>query len=234
MKYLYIIILLIGGLCASLNTEAQENAYLSFDDISLSIEIDSVINIKKKGIFKRFLSQRLRKEKKASVYTGFLFQNSASPVNLKRFEFDRSKSSKSTDAYTRRQIKTISRSFFGDHPAGTGTHILSSIRHISAVAETHEKVHVLMFTDLKEYSPLKHMRPFDSLERAVKEGKADAARVMQKYGLKKNTSSQVNILVVLPVAQTSTSKQDFLIPYWESVFQTVFGANNVSLNYQTL
>lgn len=231
------LIVFIGSLWTSLNATAQEHAYMGFDDISLSIQRDSVMRIKKKGVFKRFLFQKLLKEEKASIYTGFLFQNSASPVNLKQFEFDRNKSSKSAAAYTRWQIKNISRSFFESHPVGTGTHILSSIRHIAKVAETHKKVHVLMFTDLKEYSPWRKMsssKSFTSLQEAVKAGHTDAVLIMRKYGLHKNIEIKVHILVILPVAQTSTSKQDFLIQYWESVFEEIFGRSNVTLNHQTL
>ncbi len=234
MKQIFLFNIVISLVLNSIYLSAQEKAYVVFNDNSLNIDPGSKVRIQQEGMLKRLLYKNLLQDSSTDVFTGYFFQNSANPVNLKQFEFTPEKSTSTKKKYTQVKVRNILNSVFGDHPLANETHILSSLKHVATKAKQYKEVHLIILSDMEEWSPIRHMSasyPFSSLQAARAAGVKDAKAIMKRYGFEKDTKSKITIEILFPLKQTDATTQEFLIDYWESVFGSIW---NFTLNYRGL
>lgn len=237
MKIIRTIVFVTVCLLAHFNTQAQDKAIVILKDISNSIASDSAMLLSEQAEIKGYLMKHIQEKESISVYSGYLFSNSSSPLNVRKSEYtpkDMKRSKRLQKLYFMRDVFS---QVYSDQPMSKGTHILSSLRHVSNAAKGRSHLSLLLLTDCLEYSSYRKMTKhtsFTSLEEAEKQGKKDAERVMKQYHIQKNSTTKLDILALLPLQQTDSSKKDYLFDYWMSVYATVFSSENLTLNYQVL
>lgn len=237
MKIIRTSVFVMVCLLAYLTTQAQDKAIVILKDISNSIASDSTMLLSEQTEVKGYLMKHINETESASVYSGFLFSNSSSPLNVKRLEYIPKDTKRSKRIQKLYFLKNAFHEVYANQPVSDQTHILSSLRHVSKAAHGRTNLALLLLSDCLEYSPLRKMtkrNSFGSLEEAEKQGKRDAENIMKRYRLEKNTTTKVEVLALLPLKQTDMGNMDYLFDYWLSVYSTLFASENITLNYQTL
>lgn len=213
-----------------------------FDDISGSVQVAEEQIKKRELILKKTLLERVN-QKGTKVILSYLQKNSGNLANSKVFVFEPIQSSTVSTGGSNeaREKANLMRSKFlfitkvlnalkADVPRSNATYILESLPKIYEQLKLDSDLQVISFSDMLEYSPRRKLYLLSKSD-AEKKGIADAKGLIKDFGLSKTTYPNLQIDCYLPVSMTNeTTTFSYISYYWETVFKTLFGTDNIKFH----